>query len=134
MELTMKHRQALANVTGPRYRTAGKTEKGVILNEFCHSTGYNRKYAITLLQNTGKTQTRRLNGKTVKVNITATTHRKRHYTPYYDKDVEQAVLAIWNFFRRVCGKRLVPMIRENLDALFADKKLNLPPKAKTKTA
>ena len=130
----MKQRQALANVTGPRYRTAGKTEKGVILNEFCHSTGRHRKYAITLLRNAGKTQLRRLNGKTAKVNITATTRRKRRYTPYYGEDVERAVLAIWNFFRRVCGARLVPMIRENLDALFADKQLNLPLQAKVKTA
>ena len=89
----MKQRQALANVTGSRYRKAGKTEQGVILNEFCHSTGYNRKYAITLLRNAGKTQLRRLNGKTVTVNITATTRRKRCYTPYYGQDVERAVLS-----------------------------------------
>jgi hypothetical protein len=80
MELTLKHRQALANVTGPRYRRAGKTEKGGILNEFCHTTGYKRKYAITLLGNAGKTHIRRLNRKTVKVTITATTHRKPRYT------------------------------------------------------
>jgi len=32
-----------------RYRTAGRRAKKVILNEFCASTGYNRKYAIRLL-------------------------------------------------------------------------------------
>jgi hypothetical protein len=48
--------------------------------------------------------------------------------------VETAVLAIWRFFGGICGKRLVPMIRENLEALFADRGLNLPPEAKPKTA
>ena len=130
----MKQRQALANVTGARYRKAGKTEKGVIPNGFCHSAGYNRKRAVTLLVNAGKTQTRRLNGKTVKVNITAATRGKRRYTPCYGEDAGRAVLAVWNFFRRACGKRLVPMTRENLGTLFADKRLNLSPQAKAKTA
>ena len=134
MELTMKHKQALADVTGPRYRKAKKAGKGVILDEFCQSSGYNRKYAITLLRNAGKTQLRRINGKTVKVKITARTRRKRVYQRYYGKDVETAVLAIWRFFQGICGKRLVPMIRENLEALFADRGLKLPPEAKAKTA
>lgn len=32
-----------------RYRKAGRREKKVILNEFCANSGYNRKYAIRLL-------------------------------------------------------------------------------------
>ena len=32
-----------------RYRTAGRKSKKVILSEFCANTGYNRKYAIRLL-------------------------------------------------------------------------------------
>ena len=31
------------------YRKAGRTEKKVILSEFCANAGYNRKYAIRLL-------------------------------------------------------------------------------------
>jgi hypothetical protein len=30
----------------PRYRKAGRVEKGRILDEFCKATGYNRKYAL----------------------------------------------------------------------------------------
>ncbi|GHU44655.1 integrase [Spirochaetia bacterium] len=130
----MKERQALADVTGSRYRMAKKTGKSVILGGFCKSTGYNRKYAITILQNAGKTQLRRIDGKTVKVKITAKTHRKRVYKHYYGEDVETAVLTIWRFLGGICGKRLIPMIRENLEALFADKGLNLSLEAKTKTA
>lgn len=32
-----------------RYRKAGKKEKSVILGEFCAVCGYNRKYAVRLL-------------------------------------------------------------------------------------
>ncbi|MDR1900203.1 MAG: transposase [Treponema sp.] len=128
----MKERQALANVTGGRYRKAAKRKKGEILQEFCQSTGYHRKYAITLLRNAGKTQLRRIGKETVRVNITATTHRKRVYTRFYDDKVEQAVISIWDFFRRVCGTRLVPMIRANLPAL-ADK-FSIPQDVQAKLA
>jgi hypothetical protein len=130
----MQEKKALADVTGSRYRNGKRREKTAILNEFCKSTGYNRKYAITILRNAGKKQMRRINGRMVNVKITAKTHRKRLYTPYYGEDVRKSVLAIWAFFHNVCGKRLVPMIRDNLDALFADKKLNLSADAKAKTA
>ena len=33
-----------------RYRKAGKKGKSVILDEFCATCGYNRKYAISLLR------------------------------------------------------------------------------------
>lgn len=33
----------------PRYRGAGRVEKGRILDEFCRVTGYNRKYALRVL-------------------------------------------------------------------------------------
>ena len=33
----------------PRYRRAGREEKGRILDEFCKVTGYNRKYALRVL-------------------------------------------------------------------------------------
>lgn len=104
-------------VTGGRYRKAGKKKKGEILEEFCQSTGYHRKYAIALLRNAGKTQLRRMGNGTVKVKITAKTRKKRVYKRFYDETVAQAVIAIWDFFRCVCGKRLVPMIRSNLPAL-----------------
>ena len=117
MGLTMKERQALADVTGSRYRKAKKTGKSRILDEFCQSTGYRRKYAIGLLQQAGKTQLQLIGKQTERVKITARTRRKRVYKRYYDEPVEKAVLALWAFFRFVCGKRLVPIIRDNPDTL-----------------
>jgi hypothetical protein len=86
----MKEKQALADVTGPRYRKAGKSR---ILDEFCQSTGYRRKYAIALLRNAGKTQLRRTGkNKTVKVRISARTRKKRAYKRFYDEPAEKASL------------------------------------------
>jgi hypothetical protein len=79
----MAEKKALTDVTARRYRKAGKTKKSVILDEFCASTGYNRKYAITLLRHAGKTQLRRLGKKTVKVKITAKRCGKRIYRRFY---------------------------------------------------
>jgi hypothetical protein len=102
------------------------------LDEFCQTTGYNRKYAITLLRHAGKTQLRRMGSKTAKVKLTAQGGRKRVYRKYYDEPVERAVLAILEFFHRVCGKRLVPMIRANLEALAAE--FRIPAETRTKLA
>jgi hypothetical protein len=46
----MAQKKAPADITGPRYRKTGKAKKSAILDEFCQNTGYNRKYAITLLR------------------------------------------------------------------------------------
>ena len=121
----MKEKKALADVTGPRYRKANKAEKSQILNEFCQSTGYHRKYAIAQLKHAGKTQPRLIGKQTVKIKITAKTGKRRACKQYCDEKVEKAILAIWAFFRFICGKRLVPMIRDNLDALAKSQQFRL---------
>jgi hypothetical protein len=113
----MKEKQALADVTGPRYRKADKAGKTRVLDEFCQSTGYHRKYAIAILRHAGKTQLRQIGKQTVNVKITAQARKKRVYKRFYDEPVQKAVLALWAFFRFVCGKRLIPIIRDNLGAL-----------------
>jgi hypothetical protein len=51
------------------------------------------------------------------VKVAITGRRKRACGRFYDEAVERAVVAAWSFFHRVCGTRLVPMIRANLQAL-----------------
>ena len=46
-------RQECLKKTRPRYQGAGRNYKKIILDEFCVTWGYNRKYAIDLLN--GKT-------------------------------------------------------------------------------
>ena len=74
----MAQKKTLVDITGPRYRKAGRTKKPPYLDEVCQITGYNHKYAITLLRHVEKTQLRRRTA-TVKVKITAQGLRKRVY-------------------------------------------------------
>jgi hypothetical protein len=59
----MKQKKLNADVTGPRYRAAGKKQKSLILNEFCKNNHYHRKYAISLLRGAGKTRLMRVGKK-----------------------------------------------------------------------
>jgi hypothetical protein len=43
-----------------RYRTAGKREKGVILQELCESSGYHKKHAVRLLNADSKKRQRKI--------------------------------------------------------------------------
>ena len=49
MGLAMSTRRELTEQLARRYRRASRKEKGVILDEFVETTGYQRKYAIQLL-------------------------------------------------------------------------------------
>ena len=51
--MSLESRRELANATFTRYRRASKSDKGRILDEFVLSTGYNRKYAIGVLEKAG---------------------------------------------------------------------------------
>jgi hypothetical protein len=48
--MTSKSKRELLEAIRPRYLRATKTEKAIILNEFCAATGYHRKYALRLLK------------------------------------------------------------------------------------
>ena len=49
-KMSKKSKKELAIQVQKRYRKATKVQKSAILDEFVASTGYNRKYAIRLLQ------------------------------------------------------------------------------------
>jgi hypothetical protein len=65
-----------------RYRQADLREKQVILNEFCRNTGYNRKYAIRLL-----------NGPSPDPRPQRTRRRRR--SPTYSPGVITVLGAVW---------------------------------------
>ena len=76
MGLTMKEKQALTREVSKRYQQAGKKEKTKILDEFTENTGYNRKYALHILANWGKSITVKLNRKTLLLKAEKGKHRK----------------------------------------------------------
>ena len=56
-------RQAYLKAIRSRYRRARKKVKVTILDEFCAVCGYNRKYAIRLLNQYGKPRKKRRPGR-----------------------------------------------------------------------
>ncbi len=92
--------QEYAAAVRPRYRGAGKGEKGRILNEFCETTGLHRKAAI-----------RRLRRQPAGPSLVP--GRPRRYGPA----VAAALVPIWEAGDRMCGKLLAAAMPDLLAAL-----------------
>lgn len=75
-----------------RYKKATKSEKAVILHEFCDTSGYHRKHAI-----------RPLNQKVYVKKKQKKRGRKRHYKPDIVLD---PLKTIWLQTNQPCGRRL----------------------------
>lgn len=129
MGLTMDERKSLVRETAKRYRQAGKRQKGLILDEFVQSTGYNRKYAIHILANEGKVSWSKAPGQVVGVRMKATyrggRRQKSGRKRVYGAEVCGSVLKIWRHFDRMCSKLLKEFIRVNIDDLYRSKWLRL---------
>jgi len=54
MELTMQERKKLTMVKAQAYLKAGRAKKTAMLDDFCESTGYHRKYAARVLHQAGQ--------------------------------------------------------------------------------
>jgi hypothetical protein len=76
-----------------RYLKATKMDKQIILNEFCSICGYNRKYAIRLLN--AKDRPKKL----------STTKRGRK-AKYTDPMILKVILRIWKLTNLPCSKRM----------------------------
>ena len=79
-----------------RYKTAGKAEKGRLLDEFTAMTGYHRKSAIRALSGGGRKR------KVAKVG------RPKKY----DAETIAALRQTWEAADRICGQRLAPFMDE----------------------
>ena len=84
-----------------RYRQAEGRRRGAILDEFCLTTGYNRKYAIRLLNGPRPSQRRR--------------KRTRERRPRYGPAVLRILTEVWKaagYPWSVRLKALLPWIRQ----------------------
>jgi hypothetical protein len=118
MGLSMSEKRAITRETAVRYRKSDRKGKKTILDEFVRMTGYNRKYAIHLLSNWGKEQVRMIDGQAVKLVVGAPKkHKKRKGIQIYDEAVREALKKIWQTFDYMCGKRLVVLLRMNMELL-----------------
>jgi transposase InsO family protein len=92
MELTMRERKKLTMVKAQAYRKATKSKKSQMLDDFCESTGYCRRYAARVLHQAGQ---RYLLGDCILV-ADPGKHIHRHRPPRYGPAVQQALITIWS--------------------------------------
>lgn len=108
--MSVTSRRELLAVVAPRYRAARGEERRWVLEEFIASTGYHRKYALTLL-----------NHPVTK----GTAYKKRRRPRQYVFAVQQALLTCWRAANGICSKRLVPYLPELVRVLEQHGELHL---------
>jgi transposase InsO family protein len=91
MELTMQERKKLTLVKAQAYLKAGKAKKSAMLDDFCDSTGYQRKYAARVLHQACQ---RYLLGDCILV-ADPGKHIHRYRASRYGPAVQQALISIW---------------------------------------
>src|SRR5947208_4972967 len=99
--ISIHTRRQLALTLASRYGAARRPGKTRILDEFVATTGYARKYAISLL---GEMQ-----------EPVQPLARRRHR--WYGDEVKEALLIAWAAANYICAKRLVPFLPELVPTL-----------------
>ena len=98
----------------PRYRKAGRSEKGRMLDEFCKVTGYNRKYAVRVLNGPPPEKRPR---------------KRRPRKPTYGPKVVTILAAFWEAAGYPWSVRLKALIPDWLP--WARKRLSIGPKVES---
>ena len=86
----MSARREVTAAVAERYRSAGRAEKGRILDELCKVAGWHRKHAVRALASAA----------------TPEPGGPRRRTPTYGAAIKDALVALWEASDRICGKRL----------------------------
>jgi len=86
----MGARRELTAAVVERYRSAGRADKGRILDELCAVTGWHRKHAVRALAS----------------HVAISPEARRHRRPTYGAKIRDALVALWEASDRICGKRL----------------------------
>ena len=110
--ISMGARREVLSAVAERYRSAGRVEKGRVLDALCRTTGWHRKHAVRALQRCVADRA---------VETRAPRERKRRY----GLTIKDALTALWEASDRVCGKRLVVMIPTLVPALEQHGRLHL---------
>ena len=95
-------KELLANMQA-EYQSGDWTTKNQLLDSFILATGYERKYAIHLL-----------NGKAAPV---STKNCQKGRPVCYDESVVQVLRLLWSAANQICSKRLIPFLPELIESL-----------------
>ena len=117
MALSMRERQAITKEMARRYRQASKRERGLMLDELCALTGYNRSYAARLLRERARGRPPR--GK-----------RRRGRGPVYGPELLAPLSKVWATLGGICGKRLATVMGRTVAALERHGELALTDEAR----
>src|SRR6266566_1581395 len=108
--LRLQTRRALLRRMIPQYRKASTVKKkSKLLDAFTATTGYNRKYAMWLLNHAQEGQ------------HPPELQHPRHYGP----DVQHALFLVWHAANCICAKRLIPYLPTLVEALERHEHLHL---------
>lgn len=107
--MRIRERYELAAELRNRYFAARRPERGEILDAFCLATGYNRKYAISVLR-----------GRLRKARVAPWPRRRR-----YGGAFQAALGVLWEATGYVCAERLRPFLPDLLQLLEAHGQLHL---------
>lgn len=99
-----------------KYRKATKKRKGQLLDDFCDFTGYNRIYAMDLLNKPLKSKWK----------------RPKVRPKIYNQEVINALLRLWDASDFICGERLHPYIEELLECLVNCNEIKVSEETKKK--
>ena len=123
--LDMRQKKAVTKELKKRYAKAAKKQKGVMLDEFCATTGYNRCYAswILKIKKDRVLGYMKTGGKTIKFVAAKKKTRKKGRPRIYTYDVFLALRRVWVIFDFICGKRLAPFMAEAVEKLKKHKEL-----------
>src|SRR5258708_1641449 len=100
--ISMGARREITAAVVDRYRSAGRADKGLILDELCAVTGWHRKHAVRALA----------------IHVAISPEARRQRRPTYGATIRDALVALWEASDRICGKRLrvmIPMLLPSLE-------------------
>ena len=100
--ISLKIRRVILSNIRNQYQESNWLGKSKLLDGFVAASGYDRKYAIKLLNSTEK------------INKLPKT---RQSTIKYDEQVKQVLITVWYAANQICSKRFVPFIPELVSAL-----------------
>jgi hypothetical protein len=114
LKMTEQSRRELADAIRPEYRKANFKRKTQLLQGFVLATGYNRKYATTLLSREPAKK------------------RTRQRPKLYDQKVVSALVLCWEAANYICAKRLIPFLPVLVPSLQRNGRLQLDNETLTK--
>lgn len=109
--MSLQARRELLFAVRDRYREADWKERVRIVDGFVAATGYDRKYALKMLN---------------KTEFLPVLQRRRSRNRVYDDQVEQVLVRLWKAANQICSKRLHPFLPELIASLERCGHLSVP--------